>query len=65
MQRCRCPHEGILASVRDEFQVFGTVLPTAGYGIVKNNFHNVPKSVAGDLTFPNLGPTHPEQFYTS
>ncbi|MEV0459270.1 ABC transporter substrate-binding protein [Catellatospora methionotrophica] len=55
--------KGILAGVRDEFQVIGTVLPIHGYGVVKNNFHNVPKSIPGDLTFPNVGAAHPEQFF--
>jgi peptide/nickel transport system substrate-binding protein len=55
----------ILAGVRDEFQTFGISLPIHGYGIVKNDFHNVPETVPGDLTFPNVGAANPSQFYTA
>ncbi len=55
----------ILAGLKEEFITIGTVLPIDGYGIVKNNVHNVPKSIPGDLTFPNLAAAHPEQFFMS
>jgi ABC-type transport system substrate-binding protein len=55
----------ILRSVRDNFPNIGTVSGTLGYGIVSNRLHNVPKYVPGNLTFPNVGPTHPEQYYLS
>jgi peptide/nickel transport system substrate-binding protein len=53
----------ILSGVRDEFTHMGLVLPPDGYGIVKNGFHNVPSPVMGDLTYPSLAPTHPEQYF--
>jgi peptide/nickel transport system substrate-binding protein len=53
----------ILSGVRDEFTHMGLVLPPDGYGIVKNTFHNVPDPIQGDLTYPNLAPSHPEQYF--
>jgi peptide/nickel transport system substrate-binding protein len=55
----------ILRSVRDNFPNIGTVSAPVGYGIVSNRLHNVPKYVPGNLTFPNVGPTHPEQYWLS
>jgi peptide/nickel transport system substrate-binding protein len=52
----------ILREVRDMFLVIGIASMPEGYGIVKNNFFNVPKSVPGNLAFPGIGPTHPEQY---
>jgi peptide/nickel transport system substrate-binding protein len=34
-----------------------------GYGIVRNDFHNVPKSMPNSYIYPNPGPCNPEQFY--
>ena len=53
----------ILRSVRDNFPNIGTVSAPVGYGIRSNRLHNVPKYVPGNLTFPNVGPTHPEQYF--
>jgi len=53
----------ILRGVATEFHSIGIVLPPPSYGIVKNNFHNVPKSIPGNLAYPGIGPAHPEQFF--
>ncbi|HXH89586.1 MAG TPA: ABC transporter substrate-binding protein [Gaiellaceae bacterium] len=53
----------ILRGVAKEFHSIGIALPPPSYGIVKNNFHNVPKSIPGNLAFPGIGPVHPEQFF--
>jgi peptide/nickel transport system substrate-binding protein len=42
--------------------VFGVSLVEAGYGIVKNNFHNVPAMISA-ARYPNPGPANPEQFF--
>jgi peptide/nickel transport system substrate-binding protein len=55
----------ILRNVRDNFPNIGTVSAPVGYGIVSNRLHNVPKYVPGNLTFANVGPTHPEQYWLS
>lgn len=55
----------ILRSVRDNFPNIGTVSAPVGYGVVSNRLHNVPKYVPGNLTFANVGPTHPEQYFLS
>ncbi len=55
----------ILRIAQQEFYAIGTVLPAAGYGIVKNNFHNVPKSMPNAYVYPNPGPTNPEQYFVS
>lgn len=55
----------ILQIAQEQFYAIGTVLPAPGYGIVKNNFHNVPKSMPGAWIYPNPAPTNPEQYYIS
>ena len=42
----------------------GIVLPTNGYGIVKNTFHNVMKTMPGSWLYPNPGPSYPEQYWS-
>lgn len=53
----------ILDIAQQEFWVIGTVLPTNGYGIVKNNFKNVPKSMPGAWLYPNPAPANPPLFF--
>jgi peptide/nickel transport system substrate-binding protein len=53
----------LLGLVRDNFPNIGTVSAPVGYGIVSNRLKNVPKYVPGNLTFANVGPTHPEQYF--
>jgi len=55
----------ILEIAKDQFYAIGCVLPEPGYGIVKNNFHNVPKSFPSAWVYPNPGPTNPEQYFIS
>jgi ABC-type transport system substrate-binding protein len=54
----------ILAIAKDEFFTIGTVLPAPGYGIVRNDFHNVPTMVDG-WQWPTPGPSNPEQYFTT
>lgn len=53
----------ILQIAKEEFWAIGTVLPTSGYGIVANNFHNVPKTMPEAYLYPTPGPTSPEQYF--
>jgi len=55
-------HE-ILEIAADEFYVIGISLPAPGYGIVKNNFFNVPESMPGAWLYPNPSPANPFQFF--
>jgi peptide/nickel transport system substrate-binding protein len=55
----------ILEITQQEFYVIGISLPANGYGIVKNNFHNVPQSMPGSWLYPNPAPTNPMQYYIS
>ncbi|MGH2535357.1 MAG: ABC transporter substrate-binding protein [Thermomicrobiales bacterium] len=53
----------ILEIAADQFYVIGISLPVGGYGIVKNNFHNVPASMPGSWLYPNPAPANPSQFF--
>jgi peptide/nickel transport system substrate-binding protein len=53
----------ILQIAADEFYVIGTSLPVDGYGVVRDNFHNVPKEMPSSYLYPNPAPCNPEQFY--
>lgn len=53
----------ILQIAKEEFYAIGTALPAEDYGIVKNNFHNVPNSMFSAWMYPNPGPTNPEQYF--
>jgi len=53
----------ILQIAQEQFYAIGIVLPVNGYGIVKNNFKNVPKQMPGAWLYPNPGPSNPEQYY--
>jgi len=53
----------ILAIAQEEFWGFGTSLFPPGYGIVKNNFKNVPEPMINAYYYPTPGPTNPEQYY--
>lgn len=53
----------ILQIAADEFYTIGISLPAAGYGIVKNNFFNVPDSFPNAWLYPHPAPTMPEQFF--
>ena len=53
----------ILAIAKEQFWAIGTVLPGNGYGIVKNNFRNVPESMVDAYYYGTPGPTNPEQYF--
>ncbi len=53
----------ILQIAQEQFYAMGIALPTNGYGIVKNNFKNVPKTMPGAWLYPNPGPSNPEQYF--
>jgi ABC-type transport system substrate-binding protein len=55
----------ILKIAKEQFYAIGTVLPPKGYAIVRNNFHNVPKSLFNAWMYPGPGPTMPEQYFIS
>ncbi|SDS64153.1 ABC transporter substrate-binding protein [Actinopolymorpha singaporensis] len=57
--------EEILQIAADEFYVLGVSVPVDGYGIVRNDFHNVPESMPNSYIYPNPAPSNPEQFYTT
>lgn len=53
----------ILEIAADEFYAIGIALGPNGYGIVKNNFRNVPSPIPGSWLYPNPAPTNPEQYW--
>ncbi|RIK55535.1 MAG: hypothetical protein DCC57_05245 [Chloroflexi bacterium] len=53
----------ILEIAQEQFYAIGISLPVPGYGIVKNNFHNVPSPHPGSWLYPNPGPANPQQFW--
>lgn len=57
-------HE-ILDIARDQFYIIGISSEPPGYGIVKNNFHNVPASMPNSWQYPTPAPTQPEQYWIS
>ncbi|WP_342361868.1 ABC transporter substrate-binding protein [Terrarubrum flagellatum] len=53
----------ILKITKDEFYVIGTDMDPDNYGIVKNNFHNVPQEMPDTAFYVTPGPTNPEQYF--
>ena len=53
----------ILAIAAEEFYTIGISLPGNGYGIVKNNFRNVPKLIPDAFVYPNPALTNPSQYF--
>jgi peptide/nickel transport system substrate-binding protein len=53
----------ILEIAADQFYVIGIVKDPLAYGIVKNNFRNVPESMIGAWLYPGPAPTNPEQYF--
>lgn len=47
----------------DQFYVIGISLQPPGYGVVKNNFHNVPVSMPESFNYPDPFPTHPSTYW--
>jgi len=55
--------QNILAIAKEEFWVIGTARISKGYGIVRNNFHNVPKTIPNSWIYVTPGPTNPSQYF--
>lgn len=53
----------ILEIAADQFYVMGISLPANGYGIVKNNMHNVPDTILAAYLYPSPAPTNPMTYY--
>lgn len=55
----------ILRISKEQFYTIGTVLPTKGYGIVRDDFHNVPSSMPSSWLYSEPGPTRTEQYFST
>lgn len=53
----------ILQIAADEFYAIGVALPANGYGIVRNNMHNVPDTILQAYLYPSPAPTNPFTYY--
>lgn len=54
----------ILDIAAEEFYLIGTRLNVGNYGIVRNNFRNVPESMSGSGgTYNHPAPTNPSQYF--
>jgi peptide/nickel transport system substrate-binding protein len=53
----------ILDIAQDQFWAMGIGLSPPSYGIVANDFHNVPNSMFAASVYNNPGPTNPEQYW--
>jgi peptide/nickel transport system substrate-binding protein len=53
----------ILEIAADQFYTIGIKVPNNGYGIVKNNFKNVPEKMPNSFGYPSPAPTNPEQYF--
>ncbi len=53
----------MLAIAQEQFWNMGIASPVPGYGIVKNNMHNVPESMPGSWLYPQPAPTNPCQYF--
>jgi peptide/nickel transport system substrate-binding protein len=48
---------------KEEFYAIGISLPMGNYGIVRNNFHNVPDNMFDAWMYVKPGPSNPEQYF--
>jgi peptide/nickel transport system substrate-binding protein len=55
--------EELLRITREEFYIIGVNLTPEGYGIVKNDFRNVPETIVDSYWYGSLHNTNPEQYY--
>lgn len=53
----------ILEISKEQFYVIGISLPSPGFGIVKNNFGNVPDLMPYAWLYPTPAPTNPCQYF--
>lgn len=54
----------ILDIAEEQFYAIGLFLRERGYGLVRNNFHNVPELMPYGWSYPTPAPTNPSQYYT-
>lgn len=55
--------EEILEIAKEKFYHIGIANQPPGYGLVKDNFRNVPESMPQAGLYPNPAPTMPEQYF--
>jgi peptide/nickel transport system substrate-binding protein len=53
----------LLDIAKDQFWAIGISLRPDQFGVVKNNFHNTPEVIISGWTYPEQGPTNPEQYF--
>jgi peptide/nickel transport system substrate-binding protein len=53
----------ILDMAAEQFYAIGIALPANGYGVVKNNMHNVPGTILNAYLYPSPGPTNTFTYY--
>lgn len=53
----------ILEIAADEFYVIGTAMTTQAYNIVQEGFHNVLDPMLDGSSYPEPGPSNPEQYW--
>ena len=53
----------IVQIAKQEFWIMGMSLPGNGYGIVRDDFHNVPKVMWEAARYPTPGPSNPCQYF--
>jgi peptide/nickel transport system substrate-binding protein len=53
----------ILELAAEAFYVFGVSQPPERYGVVKNNMHNITRTMPDSFGWPTPAPTGPEQFF--
>jgi peptide/nickel transport system substrate-binding protein len=53
----------ILQLAAEAFYVFGVSQAPDGYGIVRDNLHNVTRTMPNSFGWPTPAPTMPEQFF--
>ena len=53
----------ILEIAADQFYCIGIKVPNDAYGIVRNDFHNVPEKMPNSFGYPTPAPTNPEQYF--
>ena len=52
-----------LSVSQERFYAMGVSLSPTGYGIVADDFHNVPGSMPSSGNYNDPGPTNPEQYF--
>lgn len=59
----RAVMERILSIAEDQFYAIGIFMREKGYGLVRNNFRNVPTLMPYGWSYPTPAPTNPSQYY--